>query len=362
MRPRRGLVRDVYRAARALTRRGTGTNRSRVASTPWWGANGSHTAGSLARKRRVQRAANALRRYRKSKRMKMTKGSGGGGPVQRTIYCSINHKPQTYVKRGVKADMDIARGAGSCEGATGTQGYSSRIFFGGQDNGDGTNVQKILVNHSQTVASAMNTVFRNTGVKLEGISACNNCVVVTAYVLKCNRDIAAGALIVSPSAVWEKLANDYTDAQPPGNIDEDPTNCPGFGSWWKIIKKSRFTLNPGQAFRMNISTKEMWLPSNASLQASTGANFYAAVRGRTYAVMFVTKGFPVSNDTSTAVNYGPSKINYTWTFRCKTSRSEENPRVNRFNVLNTIDPLIAINTPPRLMNDDDGVVASYAKV
>lgn len=360
MRPRRGLVRDVYRAARSLTRRGTGTTRSRVGSTPWWSAGGSHTAGSLARKRRVERAAKALRRYRKSKRMKMTpRGSGGG--LQKVIKCMISHKPSRYPVRGARTDHDIARGSSYVDSAAGSQGIASRVFFGGANTSDGTSVQQVLFNHGTTTSQAqkINRIFHSTMLRMDCVSACNNTMTVDAYILKCQRDVQAG-MTFAPSSIWDRLSNSYPTAQAYTNVDEKPTYNPGFGSWWKIIKKTRMTLNPGQSFKLNLMTKEMWNPAPASLQPSANADYYSAIRGRSYAVMFVVKGMPIASSTGTAVNYGPCKMNYTWTWRCISSELP-NDFVARTQLTNIIDPLGTIQSPGVLINDDDGTMQNYAK-
>lgn len=333
MGPRRGLVRNTYKTVRKLISK---------------------------RKRPSKSAKRSKRSTKRSKRAKRSRTRGGGdGILGKVISFNINHKRGVTYERKERFDADITTGAGTVLSSTGAQGVFARTFLNGTLAGSGTDVQGIWNSRGISATNSRRKI-RDTNVDIQCVSASTGIQEVTVYLLRANRDTGAGTnTTTSPTGAWSECAINLPNVQAPTIVGETPY-ISGFGGYWKICKKAKLVLNPGQCFRIKIRSNEHWAPSYSDIgQAIESSTSYTNIRGRTYGFMLVNKGMPVADaTTNTVINYGSAKLNFTWRYTARSSTLIHALESKAF-LANTLDPPGTILTAMEI-NDDDGTRVTHA--
>jgi len=290
------------------------------------------------------------------------KSPAGDGVLGKVISCNISHMKGVTYEKNELFDRDTCLGSGTVVAATGQQGVYGRAFMQGAYTGCGTDIQTMWSNHGITTAATSRKI-KSTNMLMEVLSASTGIQEVTVYIVKANKDTPSGSSgSTTPSTCWTECTNTIVTAQLPTVIGETPYGAIGFGSYWKIIKTQKVVLNPGQCFRIKIQTDEHWGPSFSTIGKDVeSAAAHTNLRGRTYGVLIVTKGMPVSDSVSPLlVNYGSAKLNLTWKFTMESS-TKIHANIDRFANTNTIDPLGTIAIA-REVGDDDGMAITHATV
>jgi hypothetical protein len=215
-------------------------------------------------------------------------------------------------------------------------------------------------------ASGLNTVRAITGTELnmQLVSASTNIMEVQILFCRAVRDTQSSSEpTTGVRQVWVETALEMVSTQAPTVVDEYPTRNEGFGSYWHIASRKKFIMNPGQSRSVRVKTHEgNWAPTKVSLgvNVETGG-YYNNIRGRTYAIMIIMKGYPVSDSTNnTFVNVGAGKINLTWTFKMH-HRVDAHSAYDRSLITNVYDSL-GVVTVARQINDDDGQAMNITNV
>jgi len=315
--------------------------------------------GKRKRPSRKGRVRMSKRAKKGSRKTRTRKGSSirnrGDGILGHIVKCNITHRKGVTYEKSERFDTDHATGAGICLSTTGAQGVYSRTWWNGELTNSGTDVAGNWSLHGVNNPNFQRKM-KTTHLDMQCVSASTGIQEATVYIVRANRD--TGALTngtTNPLGAWEQCAINVPATQFPTVIGETPY-VPGFGQYWKIIKKQKLVLNPGQCFRIRVHTKEDWAPMWAhigkAIENPTAG--YTNVKGRTYGVMIVNKGMPVSDaGNATLVNYGSAKINLTWRWTVQSTVADHFA-INRTVVANLLDPLNTISNPVEV-GDDDGM-------
>lgn len=196
----------------------------------------------------------------------------------------------------------------------------------------------------------------NTSAQIKMMSATNAMMEVVVYDVKAQRDMQRDDTDEYPHLSWNN-SGVLTNGGNPNTtrLGVTPFNSgPTFGTNWHITRTTRKTLNPGQAYIHSIKTVENYRAYRGSY-ATTGP--LTVIRKRTYGVIIVIRGFPISSASSAdAVSLSACALDCQWTYKCKYSFNNPAGTLLAY-APNVLDPLDTVNDPT-LINDDSGQSSS----
>jgi len=349
--PKRQITR-AYRTARALfgkkKKYGGGYSRKRSAPKSY-----TDMYGRTQTKRRRMNSFNGK---------KSQKRSSYSTPAA-NISFKITHKKGVSYEKNERFDQTCTAGAAVVTSTTGTQGIWGRAFLQGQKTLPGggvcgTSIQDMY----DTYGAGMSVVrkIKGTRLNMQLLSASTGLMNVTIYIVRAARDTATGSNgVTSPVNAWIEAAANISGSRNPTIPGETPF-VEAYGSYWRVVKTQKLIMNPGQACSMSITTDEHWSPSKTSLGVDVESNqYYNNIRNRTFGVLVVAQGYPVSDSVNpNLVSIGSAKVNITWDWRLDSSTCVHG-QFDKSTIVNTHDPYATIAIA-REMNDDSGIAANHS--
>lgn len=170
----------------------------------------------------------------------------------------------------------------------------------------------------------------------------NGIAYVRVYLLKANRDISAYLTSYwKPDNLWNEAMNDHDNGTeyPMTHLGATPYDVTEFGVSWKIIKDRRLVLKPNKQAKIVMHTDEhkAWSLSELMGDLEVSGTPVGAIRNRTYGVMIVAHGQPVSDTTTkTSINDGITRIIGTWVWKCWAGNMIDQQIIN-YQSSNTVD-------------------------
>jgi len=335
MGPRRGAVTKAYRIARKVFGKGKPMRTKRG-------------SGRSARRKKPKTT-----KSRSSKRSgNKTRGDGILGSI---VSVSINHKKGVSYEKSEKFDRTIVKGAGTIQSNVGSQAVGWRSYLNGRNTNEGTTLDALYGLY--TMLNSDSRKIKGTSLSMQCVSATTSIMEATVYFLRANADTAYDSVgSTNPLNAWQTLDTMLAGTAMDPYIPGETPYVTGFGKYWKIIKKTKLVLNPGQCFRLRMNTREHWMvtPTKTGRGIEANASHYN-IRNRTYAWMIVLKGLPcVDSAYRTNVSVAPTKLNYTWEWNCLSSSIAHRSQSTQV-LANDKDPMYnSFSGVPTGVNDDDG--------